>query len=130
MCVCVCVYVCVCVCVNVCVCVYMCVCVCKCVCVYVCVCCVCVCKCVYVCVNVCMCVCKCVYVCARARTQSIVHGCTNFERRVALATKLSTVATIICGYYVWKLLHVIRMVPRILGWLQIFVKIVHPSRDI
>jgi hypothetical protein len=50
-------------------------------------------------------------------------GCTNPRCRVTASTKFCMVAPNICGPWVWNLLHITLLAPRILRWLIDFWKI-------
>jgi len=50
------------------------------------------------------------------------EGCKNPLGQVAVATKFCVVASNICGFSVWTLLHVTVLAPRILRWLLDFCK--------
>jgi hypothetical protein len=53
----------------------------------------------------------------------IEDSCTNPRCQVMQATKFCTVVPNICGSWVWNLIHVILMVPRVLRWFLDFWKI-------
>ena len=57
---------------------------------------------------------------------STAQGCANPGIQVAVATKFSTVAPIICGFSALNSLHVTLLAPRILRWLLEFWKICAP----
>ena len=57
---------------------------------------------------------------------SVRQGCTNPYRKVAVASKVCTVAPNICGSSVWKLLYVTSLGLRIFRWLPGFWKLCAP----